>query len=124
MMKENKENFQKLETTQNGDDLNISEGAITSIISLVASEIDGISGFCGGIVDGIGGFFSKKNQAKGIKTFICDKKIIIDMSIIIKNGYSIPKISKKIKEEVKKSVETMTGYNVVQINIYIDGIEC
>ena len=46
------------------------------------------------------------------------------MSIIIKNGYSIPKISKKIKEEVKKSVETMTGYNVVQINIYIDGIEC
>lgn len=110
-----------IETLEKGDELNISENVLLSIVSLVAKDVDGIVGLVGGF--SIPEIFGKKNNKKGVKTIISGKKIIIDISLIVDYGSSIPTLAKKVRQEVKKSVEVMTGYRVLQVNVYIDGIK-
>lgn len=122
MSKNIDENITLRETLEQGDELNISDNVITSIVGLVTREVDGISGLYGGI--DIGEIFGKKNVGKGVKTIISGNKIIIDISLIIKYGAIIPNLTDEVKKKVKQSVESMTGYNVIQVNIYIEGLEC
>ena len=42
--------------------------------------------------------------------------------VMIDFGISIPDIALKIQENVKNTVETMTGLKVSQVNIHIQGI--
>ncbi|WP_290776118.1 Asp23/Gls24 family envelope stress response protein [Anaerofustis sp.] len=122
MNKMTDENISIKETLQKGDELNISDNVITSIVGLVTEEVDGISGFYGGI--DIGEIFGKKNVGKGVKTIISGKKIIIDISLIIKYGSIIPELTSEVKSKVKQAIESMTGYSVLQVNVYIEGLEC
>ncbi|WP_294465183.1 Asp23/Gls24 family envelope stress response protein [uncultured Anaerofustis sp.] len=122
MSKNIEENIGIKETLEKGDELNISENVITSIVGLVTAEIDGISGFYGGL--DIGELFGKKNVGKGVKTIISGKKLIIDVSLIIKYGAIIPELTKEVKKKVKQAIESMTGYNVIQVNVYVEGLEC
>ncbi|RGD75628.1 Asp23/Gls24 family envelope stress response protein [Anaerofustis stercorihominis] len=122
MSKNIEENIGIKETLEKGDELNISENVITSIVGLVTAEIDGISGFYGGL--DIGELFGKKNVGKGVKTIISGKKLIIDVSLIIKYGAIIPELTSEVKKKVKQAIESMTGYSVIQVNIYVEGLEC
>ena len=122
MSKNIEENIGIKETLEKGDELNISENVITSIVGLVTAEIDGISGFYGGL--DIGELFGKKNVGKGVKTIISGKKLIIDVSLIIKYGAIIPDLTKEVKKKVKQAIESMTGYSVIQVNVYVEGLEC
>lgn len=67
-------------------------------------------------------FGKNKTAAKGVRVEIADSEIVVNISIIIKNGYRIPELADRIQESVKSSVETMTDLNVVEVNVYIDGI--
>ncbi|EDS73336.1 Asp23/Gls24 family envelope stress response protein [Anaerofustis stercorihominis] len=122
MSKNIEENIGIKETLEKGDELNISENVITSIVGLVTAEIDGISGFYGGL--DIGELFGKKNVGKGVKTIISGKKLIIDVSLIIKYGAIIPELTSEVKKKVKQAIESMTGYSVIQVNVYVEGLEC
>ena len=46
-----------------------------------------------------------------------------DLYMIVEYGVQIPEVAWNVQENVKKSVETMTGLSVVEVNIYIQGIE-
>ena len=122
MSKNIEENIGIKETLEKGDELNISENVITSIVGLVTAEIDGISGFYGGL--DIGELFGKKNVGKGVKTIISGKKLIIDVSLIIKYGAIIPELTSEVKKKVKQAIESMTGYSVIQVNVYVEALEC
>ena len=122
MAKNEKDNITIKETLKKGDELNISENVITSIVGLVTKEIEGISGLYGGI--DIGVIFGKKNVGKGVRTIISGSKIIIDISLIIEYGALIPKLTDEVKKKVKQAIESMTGYSVIQVNIYIEGLKC
>lgn len=114
-------NMEIKETLKKGDELNISENVIASIVGLVTREIEGVELIPNGFFKGLIG---KNNDAQGVKTLRSGSRLIIDIPLIITYGTKIPEVCQQIKSEVKKSVETMTGYNVLQINIYIEGLEC
>lgn len=67
-------------------------------------------------------FGKNKTAAKGVRVELTDSEVIVNISIIIKNGYRIPELADNIQESVKNSVETMTDLNVTEVNVYIDGI--
>lgn len=123
-MNKNESEFEILKTLDKGDQLNISEDVITAIVGVVTEEVDGVSGLCGGFTSEIVEMFGKRNASKGVKAVICDNNIIIDVSIMVKYGYSIPEIAKVIKKKVKESVEVMTGLTVMQVNLFVEGLEC
>ena len=93
----------------------ISNDVIATIAGLAALEVEG--------VETITTFTDKllKNN-NGVKIQIEEEDVNLDIMVMIDFGISIPDIALKIQENVKNTVETMTGLKVSQVNIHIQGI--
>jgi uncharacterized alkaline shock family protein YloU len=64
----------------------------------------------------------RKNLSKGVKVEVGEREAAIDLYIIVEYGCRIPEVAWNIQEKVKRSVETMTGLNVIEVNIHIQGV--
>ena len=60
--------------------------------------------------------------ADEVVAIIAGLAVTVDLALIIRFGYEIPKVSKKVQEKVKSAIETMTGLDVVAVNIKIAGV--
>lgn len=101
----------------------ISDEVVEVIAGLAASEIDGIEGLSTTLVGGITQILSgKKNVSKGIKVIMEEDSTTIDLSVVVKYGIRIVDVAEKVQENVKKSVELMTGLNVKSVNVYIQNV--
>ena len=128
-MEENKE--VKEETVENGEialqsdnnEIKIADDVVAVIAGIAVSEVSGVyemaGGFAGGITEVLSG---KKNLAKGIKVEVGEKDTKIDVNIIVEYGVRIPDVAFEIQNRVKKAVETMTGLNVVEVNVHVQGV--
>ena len=67
--------------------------------------------------------FGKKNPTRWVKEEVGEKEAAVDLYMIVDYGVQIPEVAWNVQENVKKSIETMTGLSVVEVNIYIQGIE-
>lgn len=91
---------------------------VATIAGLAAVEVQGVASMSSGIVEK----FGKKSPSRGVKVEVGEKEAAIDLYVIVEYGVRIPEVAWNIQENVKKAVETMTGLNVVEVNIYIQGI--
>lgn len=100
----------------------IADEVVAIIAGIAATEVVGVAGMSGGIAGGIAEMLGRKNLSKGVKVEVGEKEAAIDLYIIVEYGSRIPDVAWEIQERVKKSVETMTGLNVVEVNIHIQGV--
>jgi uncharacterized alkaline shock family protein YloU len=63
-----------------------------------------------------------KNLSKGVKVEVGEHETAVDLYVIMDFGVSIPAVALKVQEAVKKAIETMTGLNVVETNVHVQGI--
>lgn len=115
------ENF-SLNSEQNGN-IKISDEVIATIASVATKEIEGISGLSLSFTDEITSKFVKKNATKSIKITQNDGNITIDISVVVNYGVRIPDVSWEVQENVKKSVELMSGLNVEKVNVIVAGVD-
>ena len=103
--------------------INISEDVVSIVAAMAANGIDGVSGMTqSSLTGGITELFGKKNPSKGVKVFIEENKVTIDMFILVKYGAIIPDVAWRIQERVKQEVESMTGLDVSAVNVHIEGV--
>lgn len=102
--------------------ITFADEVVAIIAGLAASEIEGVAAMSGGIAGDIVEKLGKKNLSKGVKVQIGEKEVAIDLYIIVEYGARIPEIAWNIQENTKKAVETMTGLNVVEVNIHVQGV--
>ncbi|MDP4180695.1 MAG: Asp23/Gls24 family envelope stress response protein [Bacillota bacterium] len=100
----------------------ITDEVVAIIAGIAAMEVPGVAGMSGGIAGEIVEMLGRKNLSKGVKVEVGEKEAAIDLYIIIDYGCRIPDVSWDIQERVKKSVETMTGLDVIEVNIHIQGV--
>lgn len=100
----------------------ISNDVIAIIAGVAATEISGVAGMSGGITGGITEMLGMKNLSKGVKVELEDKGVTIDLFIIVEYGSKISELGEKIQQNVKNTVETMTGLNVTEVNLNIQGV--
>ena len=93
------------------------------IAGLAATEVKGVAGMSGGVVDGISELLKKKNLSKGVRVEVGETEAAIDLYVVIEYGAKIPEVAIKIQENVKKAIESMTGLIVVEVNVHIQGVE-
>lgn len=111
------------EQEKNDGTIKISDEVIATITSVAVSETDGVCNLSGSLTGEIAMRFGKKNINKGIKVTTTDDGTVIDISVTVKYGIRIPDIAWEIQENVKKSVESMSGLNVLKVNIHVVGVE-
>ena len=100
----------------------IADDVVAIIAEIAAREVQGVFSMSGGIADSITEILGKKNPSKGVKVEVGEKEAAIDLYIVVDYGVRIPDVSWQIQENVKKTVETMTGLTVVEVNIHIQGV--
>ncbi len=100
----------------------ISDDVVAIIAGVAATEIEGVAGMSGGITGGITEMLGMKNLSKGVKVEVGDKEAAIDLYIIVEYGSKIAELGEKIQKNVKNTVETMTGLNIVEVNVSIQGV--
>lgn len=99
----------------------ISTEVIASIAGVAATEVEGVVGMSGGI-KGLSDILGLKNISKGVKVEVGEKETSVDISIIVEYGLNISEVATKVQENVKSSIENMTGLEVIQVNVNVQGI--
>lgn len=103
-------------------EVKIVDDVVATIAGLAATEIEGVAGMSGGFVGGIAEMLGKKSLSKGVKVEIKEKIALIDLYIIVEYGTKIPDVAWEIQESVKRTIETMTGIEVNEVNIHVQGV--
>lgn len=101
----------------------ISDDVVATIAGVATTGCSGVFGmagtFAGDIAEKLG---AKKNPNKGVKVEMTETSASVDLYIIVKYGVRIPELAWEIQEEVKNSIESMTGLTVDKVNIHIEGV--
>lgn len=100
----------------------ISNDVVSIIAGVAATEIEGVAGMSGGITGGITEMLGMKNLSKGVKVEVGDEEAAIDLYIVVEYGSKIGEIGIEVQKNVKDTVETMTGLNVIEVNVNIQGV--
>lgn len=125
MENEELENVEKVEEINVTSDSSvvISEEVVSVIAGIAVSEVPGVVDTAGGFAGGISEVFSgKKKLSKGIKVEVGEKETKIDVNIIVEYGTRIPDVAFEIQNKVKKSVKEMTGLDVLEVNVHVQGV--
>ena len=123
---ENEENVEKVEEINVTPDSSvvISEEVVSVIAGVAVSEVKGVVDTAGGFAGGISEVFSgKKKLSKGIKVEVGEKETKIDVNIIVEYGTRIPDVAFEIQNRVKNSVKEMTGLDVLEVNVHVQGVK-
>ena len=121
---ENEENEKVEEINVTSDSsVVISEDVVSVIAGIAVSEVPGVVDTAGGFAGGISEVLSgKKKLSKGIKVEVGEKETKIDVNIIVEYGTRIPDVAFEIQNKVKKSVKEMTGLDVLEVNVHVQGV--
>ncbi len=106
-------------------EVKIAGDVIATIAGLAATEIEGIASMQGNLTNELVGKLGVKNLTKGV-TIEFDEEgasVHVALAVIMKYGYSIPKVCKAVQDRVKSAIENMAGLKVLDVNINIVGVE-
>lgn len=121
MAKEVVRNTYTLESAEAGE-VRIADEVVAIIAGLAATEVEGVASMAGNITNELVGKLGMKNLSKGVKLTVIDHTVTVQLSLNLEFGYSVPEVSGKVQERVKAAIENMTGLEVLEVNVQIEGI--
>lgn len=101
----------------------IANDVVAMIAGLAATEVEGVGSMAGNITNELMGKVGMKKQTKGVKVDILDGNVSVELAVTLEYGFNIPTTCNKVQNKVKNAIETMTGFNVSDVNIRIVGIK-
>ena len=105
--------------------INISEEVLSVIAAAAATEVEGVGGLAANLGSDIAELLGgKKNLSKGIRITVEEESIRVDLSILIKYGYTILDVAKKVQSAVFTAVENTSGLTVESVHVPVAGVCC
>ncbi len=94
---------------------------IAIIAGVAANEVEGVAGMCsgGGITEVFG---RNKNITKGVRVELGTEEAAVDIYLIVEYGTPIQTCAGAVQENVRKSIESMTGLHVVRVDVHVQGV--
>lgn len=119
-MAENKEYY--TQEMENGS-IQISEDVVASVTGMAVLEVEGVCGLSSSIGTDIAEMLGMKTLSKGVRLSTTETGALrIDCDVVSKFGQNIFELAKNIQENVKSSVESVTGLRVAEVNVTVCGI--
>ncbi|MBP1889758.1 putative alkaline shock family protein YloU [Clostridium moniliforme] len=101
----------------------ISDEVVSVIAGIAAEEIDGVMEFQHGVTNNISQLLKgKKSSGKAVKVTLEDDRAIIEIALTVEYGVKILDVVGQVQENVKKTVEAMTGLVVSSVDVYVQNI--
>ena len=119
-MAENKEYY--TQEMENGS-IQISEDVVASVTGMAVLEVEGVCGLSSSIGTDIAEMLGMKTLSKGVPLSTTETGALrIDCDVVSKFGQNIFELAKNVQENVKSSVESVTGLRVAEVNVTVCGI--
>ena len=103
-------------------EVRIANEVVSTIAGLAAVEVEGVAGMSGGLAGGISEILGRRNLSRGVKVEVGQHQAAVDLYIVVQYGVRIPDVAWKVQENVKRQVETMTGLEVTEVNVHVQGV--
>lgn len=103
-------------------EVQIADDVVAIIAGLAATEVPGVASMAGNITKEIISKLGMKNLSKGVKVTVLEDSVVVDITLNIDYGYSVPEVSASVQEKVKSAIENMTGLKVEEVNVKIAGV--
>jgi uncharacterized alkaline shock family protein YloU len=103
--------------------IDISEEVISTIAGATAVECYGLVGMASRkLTDGFVDLLGRENLGRGVVVSIKDNEVIIDLHIVVGYGVKISEVASNVMERVRYTTEKLTGLNVSQVNVNVQGV--
>ena len=93
---------------------------IATIVSVATTEVEGISGIAGS--GAISGILAKGKTPRGVRVDMNGENVGVDVSVTVDYGMPIQKVGRNAQENVRKSIESMTGLHVEKVDLHVVGV--
>ncbi|MDR3050655.1 MAG: Asp23/Gls24 family envelope stress response protein [Oscillospiraceae bacterium] len=112
----------QVEPIQEGGTITYATEVIAIIVGVATTEVDGIASMAGvsSISEILGG--RNKNVARGVKVEVGAEEVSVDVSVIVDYGIPIQAVCQEVQENIRKSIETMTGLHVIKVDVHVQGV--
>ena len=97
---------------------------VATIAGLAANEVEGVASMTSSnsAFADILTRKSSRNYTKGIRVDIDDNRVAVDVTIVVEYGSPVPDVARSIQENVKKAIETMSGLDVKNVDVHVQGV--
>ena len=100
-----------MEKDQDNGQITYANEVISTIVSVATTEVDGISGIIG-----------KSKTPRGVRVDMDGQDVNVDVSVTVDYGMPIQKVGRNAQENVRKSIESMTGLHVEKVDLHVVGV--
>lgn len=111
-----------MENEKKAGTIKIANEVVAIIAGLAATEVEGVAGMSGGFAGGIAEMLGRDNLSKGVEVEVGEEETTIDLYIVIEYGSRIPEVSQNIQQNVSEGIESMTGLEVKNVNVHVQGV--
>ncbi|MCM1143772.1 MAG: Asp23/Gls24 family envelope stress response protein [Blautia sp.] len=122
MEQELNKNTYALEGNESLGSVKIADDVVAMIAALAATEVEGVAAMSGNVTNELLSRVGVRNVVKGARVEVLQKKVKLDLAIMMEYGFNIPATCQRVQTKVKNAVENMTGLEVTDVNIRIAGI--
>ncbi|MEO3745703.1 Asp23/Gls24 family envelope stress response protein [Plantactinospora sp. B5E13] len=105
----------------------IAEGVVAKIAGFAAREIPGVHSMGSGMARRVGQLRNlvpggAETVRQGVSVEVGEREAAIDLDVVTWYGQSIVDVSDAIRRNVVERVQSMTGLEVVEVNINVDDV--
>ena len=109
-----------IDKDQESGQITYANEVIATIVSVATTEVEGISGIAGS--GAISGILAKGKTPRGVKVDMNGENVGVDVSVTVDYGMPIQKVGRNAQENVRKSIESMTGLHVEKVDLHVVGV--
>ena len=110
----------ELNKDQESGQITYANEVIATIVSVATTEVQGISGIAGS--GPISGILGKGKSPRGVRVELVGGSVRVDISVTVDYGMPIQKVGRNVQENVRKSIESMTGLHVEKVDLHVVGV--
>ena len=109
-----------MEKDQDKGQITYANEVISTIVSVATTEVEGISGIVG--ASSMTGIIGKGRTPRGVRVDMDGDDVTVDVSVTVDYGMPIQKVGRNAQENVRKSIESMTGLHVEKVDLHVVGV--
>lgn len=106
-----------IDREQDSGQITYANEVISTIVSVATTEVDGISAIAGS-----NGLLGKGKMSRGVRVDMNGEDVSVDVSVTVDYGMPIQKVGRSAQENVRKSIESMTGLHVEKVDLHVVGV--
>ena len=104
----------------------IADGVVTKVAGIAAREVPGVYQLGGGAARALGSVTQRvgigDERTQGVSVEVGEVEAAVDLTVVIEYGESIPEVAQRLRDNVSKRIESITGLKVTEVNVAVNDL--